>query len=198
MSATSFRAAAVGALAALALAAGALASCAADRTAGAPATAAPAAVPSGAGSAAEARGAATAAASVDEALLAYLATARARHLRADLLEEKGDLAGARAEMEALVALPLGGSAAARDAAQDAWARLARLDVDATPPRLDDAERAVESGLAVSPEETFYRANLLMAKGEILEARGAADAALDAYEQSIAINKKVLERLRTER
>ena len=140
----------------------------------------------------------TGAAPVDEALLAYLATARAHHLRADLLEEKGDLGGARAEMEALLAVHGGADPAYVEAAQDAYARLARLDLRAAPPRLDDAMRAVEGGLALAPDDTFYRANLLLAKGEVLDARGEKDAALDAYEQSIAVNKKVLERLEAEK
>jgi tetratricopeptide (TPR) repeat protein len=182
-------------VAALALAlALALCACAAERAPTVTGSGGPAPGPGADRTAADGTGAAP----VDEALLAYLATARAHHLRADLLEEKGDNAGARAEMEALLAVHGGADPAYLDAAQDAYARLARLDLHAAPPRTDDAMRAVESGLALAPDETFYRANLLLAKGEVLEARGDKDAALDAYEQSIAVNKKVLERLEAEK
>jgi len=131
---------------------------------------------------------------VDDAAMVYLMAARGHHARADLLADGGDSAAAAAEMEALLSLDPPAGPVVQDAQQDAWARLARLKLRLEPPDLVGALAAVDAGLAVTDGDTFYVANLLLAQGEVLEAKGELDAALDAYDRSIAINKRVLERL----
>src|SRR5258708_5613031 len=85
---------------------------------------------------------------------------------------------------------------------DARARLAKLSVGLG--RFDDAARVVDEGLAAPGRESFFLANLYTVAGELHEARAKTfdaagaraerHAAIEAYERSIAINRRVQEQL----
>jgi hypothetical protein len=139
---------------------------------------------------------------VDERLLLTLEEARAWQHRADTHLADGDVAGAIADVEAVlhIAFPAG-AAEGEEARLDAWARLAKLhlaDGDEAAARSD-----IEHGRAEATHDSFYRAHLETVAGELDEARAksleASDAdaaraarrdALAAYARSIEINKRV--------
>ena len=147
-------------------------------------------------------GAAVAAGRRHRATVALAQLVEAARARADLLEARGDrAAAARALDEALagpwpdaadpeVAVPL------RSALLGRWARL-RLDA----PGAGAAERAavkarIEShleGMGTVHEDAFT-ARLLAILGEIHEAEGRDDQALEAYERALAINRALLQKL----
>ncbi len=141
---------------------------------------------------------------VDEHLLLALEEARAHQHRADVHLEGGDVSAAIADVRAVLAIRFpAGAPEGEEARLDAHARLAHLLLAAgdEPGALDAIERARKEATF----DSFYRAHVETVAGEILEARAkkladpeAAKAArreaLDAYERSIAINKRVQARL----
>lgn len=145
---------------------------------------------------------------IDEHLMAALGQARALHHVADIQLEEGETDQAIASLERVVAIEFPEGAPERDdIVVDAYGRIAKIQLGAD--RLDDAMRSVEKGLREGRErETFYVAALHTIVGEIHEARAnqardASDAAtartearsaIEAYERSIAVNQKVLDRL----
>lgn len=148
---------------------------------------------------------------IDEHLMAALGQARALHHLADVQLAEGDTAEALAALERVVAIEFPEGAPERDdVVVDAYGRMAKIQLGAG--RLDDAMATVEKGLREGRErETFYVAALHMVVGEIHEgraaaareandtatARSAAREAIEAYERSIAVNQKVLDRLLAE-
>jgi hypothetical protein len=138
---------------------------------------------------------------IDERLLLALEEARAWQHRADIHLADGDVAAAINDVgEVLkIAFPPG-APEGEEARLDAWARLAKLHLVS-----GDEQRAladVAAGEREATRDSFYRAHLATAAGEIHEARakrlasdpeGAKAArreALQAYARSIEINQRV--------
>jgi hypothetical protein len=139
---------------------------------------------------------------VDESLLLGLEEARAWQHRADVHLADGDVAGALADVEHVLAVGFpAGAPEGEETRLDAFARLGQLHLA----RGEEVEAlaAVERGRREATRDSFYRAHLETVAGEISEARGkrladsdpvAAKAArreaLDDYARSIEINKRV--------
>ncbi|MEO7092838.1 MAG: hypothetical protein ABI175_06275, partial [Polyangiales bacterium] len=108
------------------------------------------------------RGGATPASSemvVDEALLAYLSTARALHHEADLFEDKNDLPGAVGALERLLAkTPPRRGPEVDEVIADTRARLAELRAELGD--FDAGQKDVELGLAAAPAISYFRGHLL--------------------------------------
>ncbi|MGI5861937.1 MAG: hypothetical protein ACOX6T_07740 [Myxococcales bacterium] len=126
----------------------------------------------------------------DQALLAGATAAAAAHRRADLLAEKDPRAAADA-LRAALALDLPRHEGSRLLRADLHARLAELLLKA-----GDAKgslKAARLGLAEEQglEPTALTAMLRLREGEALEAMGEDDAAMAAYEEVIAIGKRLL-------
>lgn len=148
---------------------------------------------------------------IDEHLMAALGQARALHHLADVQLAEGDATQAIAALERVAAIDFPEGAPERDdVVVDAYGRIAKVQLGAG--HVDEAMSAVEKGLREGRErDTFYVAALHMIVGEIHEARAAtareasddataraeAREAIEAYERSIAVNQKVLDRLLAE-
>jgi hypothetical protein len=141
---------------------------------------------------------------VDERLMLALEEARAWQHRADVHLADGDVAGAGADVEAVLRIQFpAGAPEGEEARLDAWARLAKLHLAQSP---NDEARAladIARGRAEATRDSFYRAHLETVAGEIEEAearrldtsdtdgaRAARKRALDLYARSIEINKRV--------
>ncbi len=123
------------------------------------------------------------------------------HRAVDLKVERGDFVGAIESLEGLRSGPWPTAADATPAAvalkHDAYGRLVRLrldhpDVDPVP--TDALLKMVEEGLG--EEETDanpFTARLWALRGELYEAEGLDDEALEAYEKALEINATLLER-----
>lgn len=145
-------------------------------------------------------------AALGEALMLPLAQARNHHHKADVLLREADLEGAIAALKAILDLPFPpGAPEGEDVALDARARLAKLLVTAG--RLDEALALVDRGIAAATRSSFFLANLYTARGEVLEARavsleGSAPSAarlarreaLAAFDRSIEINRRLMDRV----
>ncbi|MSP62750.1 MAG: hypothetical protein EXR72_20950 [Myxococcales bacterium] len=144
---------------------------------------------------------------VDEQLMLALEEARAWQHRADTHMADGEPALAIGDVQAVLKIRFPpGAAEGEEARLDAWARLAKLRLDAGgASSAEDEARAlasVEEGRREATRDSFYRAHLETVAGEIFEARAkrlAADPeaakaarreALAAYARSIAINQRV--------
>lgn len=142
---------------------------------------------------------------VDPALLAFLGKARAAHHTADILEEQNDLDGAIGALSALLrpgALP--DRPEAHEVVADTHARLA--DLKSQLERFDEAQRDVEAGLKLAKEASYFRGHLFEMRGLVeerrakqlkkggqeSEAKKAEALALEAFEQSMQIQQKVIE------
>ena len=148
---------------------------------------------------------------LDERLLLALEEARAWQHRADVHLIDGNAAGAVDDVEQVLRIQFPkGVAEGEEARLDAWARLARLHLSASEAAEDRALADVERGRAEATRDSFYRAHLETVAGEILEARAARLATVDAvraraarqqaletYARSIAINQRVQAALRRE-
>ncbi len=151
---------------------------------------------------------------VDTEIMAFLSEARALHHEANMKEESGDLAGAGAAMDRLVAAQR--PHPERKAGQppppeveevlaDAYARLAELRLKNG--ELERAAVAVKSGLEHVAEATYFRGHLVEVQGLVEEARGAqlADAgkpaeaararehAIQLLEEVVKIQEQVIQR-----
>ncbi|MCC6217449.1 MAG: hypothetical protein IT376_21510 [Polyangiaceae bacterium] len=153
--------------------------------------------------------AAPAGAPVDPALLAFLSRARSAHHVADRHEDAQDLEAAIGALRGVTEgpAPAGGveaRAESREVVADTHARLA--DLESRRQRFDAAEAALAAGLALARETTYVRGHLLEVRGHVVERRAQwhadagrpADAAadrkraLDAFEESMAVQAKVIE------
>lgn len=148
---------------------------------------------------------------IDEHLMAALGQARALHHVADVQLAEGDTAGALEALERVVQIEFPEGAPERDdVVVDAYGRMAKIQLGGG--HIDEAMAIVEKGLREGRErDTFYVAALHMIVGEIHEARAAAAReandtatarsaareAIEAYERSIAVNQRVLDRLLAE-
>ena len=143
---------------------------------------------------------------IDEALLAYLSKARSLHHEADLFEDKGDLPGAIAALERLLAVPPPRRAPEADEViADTRARLGELRAELGD--FDAGQKDVELGLAAAPAISYFRGHLLEVRGLIEEKRGKAlaakgdtvgaskakELAMKAYEEAIAVQDQVIDR-----
>ena len=137
---------------------------------------------------------------VDTELMAFLSEARALHHQANLKEDAGDLAGAIASMERLVAAqrphPERPAPEVDEVLADAYARLAELRLRRGD--LTSAADAVARGLERAPEPTYFRGRLVEVQGLVEEARAAelADAgkpeeAARARERAIQLLEEVV-------
>jgi tetratricopeptide (TPR) repeat protein len=143
---------------------------------------------------------------LSEPLLAALGQAKSLHHIADLRLADGDHDGAVAALSSILTIRFpAGAPEAEETLLDARARLAKVYLGLG--RLDDAGRVVDEGLAAPSRESFFLANLHTVAGEVHEARARAleavdaaaaraerRAAVEAYERSIAINRRVQEKL----
>ncbi len=144
---------------------------------------------------------------VDAVLLAYLSKARALHLEADVAEAAGDPPRAVAALERLITASTPRPAPEIDEVlADTRARLAELRARAGD--FDAAERDVRAGLERARGESYFRGHLYEVLGLVEERRAAAhekagraaDAkaararAVDASEEAIKIQERVLERV----
>src|SRR5690242_2584851 len=145
------------------------------------------------------------AAVVDMELMAFLSEARALHHQANLKEQSGDLAGAAAAMDRLVAArrPHDGKAPeVQEVLADAYARLAELQLRQNV--LVRAADAVKTGLEHAPDSTYFRGHLFEVDGLIEEARAseladggkpeeaarAREKAMQHYEEVVRIQAQV--------
>ena len=144
---------------------------------------------------------------VSDDLMAFLSKARAAHHKADLQEAKEDLPGAIVAVRSIVAGPHPKtSPELREVLADAYARLA--DLESRVGNFDKALEEVASGLTQAQEVSHYRGHLFETKGLVHERRMAAyaaagskdkaaverEAALAAFEQAIAIQDEVIQKL----
>jgi tetratricopeptide (TPR) repeat protein len=150
----------------------------------------------------------TDAAPVDPTLLAFLSRARAAHHLADQHEQDENLEAAITPLEKLIAGPVPGGSTpapeAREVLADTRARLA--DFESRRGRFDEAAAHVDRGLEQAREVTYFRGHLFEVRGLVEERRAkqlrergdsaAAEAAkkraLDAFEQSMEIQGKVID------
>jgi tetratricopeptide (TPR) repeat protein len=150
-----------------------------------------------------------AAPAVDTEIMAFLSEARALHHEANILEENGDLPGAIAAMDRLVAArrphPDRKTPEVEEVLADAYARLAELRLRKG--ELEPAVLAVKSGLEHVAEATYFRGHLVEVQGLVEEARAAqlADAgdaaeaararerAIQLLEEVVKIQEQVIQR-----
>jgi tetratricopeptide (TPR) repeat protein len=150
-------------------------------------------------------------AALDEQLMSLLAAARGYHHQADLHLSQKEPQQAIAALRALLALPLAAKwAEAEEVRLDAAARLAKLLL--AQGALDEALELADAQLVPPARQSFYLANLHAVRGEVLEARSkrldasgeqtqardVARRAIEAFERSIAINKRLQRALDTKR
>jgi hypothetical protein len=145
---------------------------------------------------------------IDKKLMLALSQAMNLHHKAQILASDGDIGSAIASVREILSLQFPANAPeAEDVRNDARALLARLLVGQG--QLDEAMSVVTEGLAQSPRESFFVANLYTVKGEILEARATSldadpankahavelrHAAIEAYDASNKIDKKLQDSL----
>src|SRR5688500_16148661 len=144
---------------------------------------------------------------VDQNLLAFLSFARSAHHKADLKEEAADLAGAVAELSAVLTRFPGGAVLApeiREVLADTRARLA--DLKSRQGAFDAAAEEVRLGLEQMREANYFRGHLfevqganeerrakaLDAAGLAAPAKAAKARALEAFEEAMKIQAGVLD------
>jgi len=146
---------------------------------------------------------------LSEPLLVALGMAKNYHHQADVHLADGNTQAAIDAVGKVLTIPFpAGAPEGEDTILDARARLGKLYLGIG--RLDEAQRAVELGLAAPSRESFFLANLYTVAGEIHEARaaaaGAGDAAaareerrkaLEAYERSLRIAEELQKKVSKE-
>lgn len=123
------------------------------------------------------------------------------HRAVDLKVKKGDFTGAIQSLEALRAGPWPTEAEATPASvalkHDAYGRLVRLRLDhpdVDPVSTEALVTMVEEGLGEDETDANpFTARLWALRGELYEAEGLDDQALEAYEKALEINATLLER-----
>ncbi len=104
-------------------------------------------------------------------LMLALAQAKNLHHKAKVLISNGDTTAAIASVRQILSLRFPpGAPEADDVRDDARALLAKLLVGQG--QIDEAQRTIDEGLAQSPRDSFFVANLYTVSGEIHEARAA--------------------------
>lgn len=143
---------------------------------------------------------------VDPALLGFLSGARSAHHAADLREQGADLEGAARALEALLAGPKPGGARPEvdEVLSDTHARLA--DLYSRQGKMTQAQDAIDEGLKLAPQPTYFRGHLFEVRGLVEErhaealdkegkteaAKRAKERALSAFEEAMRIQKSVIE------
>jgi tetratricopeptide (TPR) repeat protein len=143
---------------------------------------------------------------VDEPLLAWLSMTRSLHHEADIQEDQGDLKGAVATLERLLAkAPPHRTPESDEVLADTHARLG--DLRSRLGDFDAGMRDVDEGLKLVPNVSYYAGHLLEVRGmieqrreEALAAKGDVDGAskakeraMKAYEEAIAVQDEVIRR-----
>lgn len=146
---------------------------------------------------------------VDPKLLAFLSRARSAHHLADQAELSENLERASEVLRGLVTGPVPGGDAknaapeVREVLADTFARIAELESQRG--NFDQASKDIDAGLALARETTYFRGHLFEVRGVVEERRSKslADAgketeaaaakkrALDAFEESMAIQAEVI-------
>ena len=144
---------------------------------------------------------------LDQELMLVLSSARALHHQADIHLQQGEVDRAIEAVRQILASKLDRKyPEAEEVHLDATARLAKLLLGRGEER--EALALVDGTIASGPRESFYLSNLHSVRGEILEHRGkrldtagdkggarqSARDAIAAFEQSIAINKRLQQQL----
>lgn len=148
---------------------------------------------------------------IGQDLMMSLAQAKNFHHKAKVYMTDGNLAEATTTVRQILSLKFpAGAPEADDVRNDARALLAKLLISQN--QLEEAMRTVTEGIAQSPRESFFVANLYTVQGEIHEARAAQldtanekakaseerRAAIGAYDKSIKINEKLQKALAGEK
>jgi tetratricopeptide (TPR) repeat protein len=151
---------------------------------------------------------------IDQELMVALLQAKNFHHKAKVYMADGNTTAAIASVREILSLRFPANAPeADDVRADARALLGKLLVGQN--QLDEAMRVVDEGIAHSARQSFFVANLYTVKGEIHQARAeqldaAGDAAskakatdekhaaIEAWDRSIVINKKLQDRLMEEK
>lgn len=131
----------------------------------------------------------------DAAPADWMGEARAAHARADEALEREDRGAAREALEAFFEAEVPGRVAKEDARvvrQDVAFRLSRLALEAG--EADAALRWADEGLNEGRGGDVFTANLLVARGRALEAKGEAVEAAAAYHDALRINDALLDAL----
>ena len=142
---------------------------------------------------------------IDEPVMAFLSAARALHHEADIKERSGDVDGAIAPLERLVAMPAPRAIEVDEVLADARARLAELRLQGGD--VEGAARDVEAGLLGVQGPTYFRGHLLEVEGRIEEARAerladrghpeeasrAKTRAVTLLEQAVHVQEQVIDR-----
>ncbi len=145
---------------------------------------------------------------VDKALMACLGAMRAYHRQADLHLARNKPAQAMEAVGQILSMKCIArtNPEIQEAVLDAYGRLARLHMQQG--ELDEAARWLAKGMARKGPPSFFRANLYMVHGDLLDARaGALDKAgkkaeadglrrqsIDAFERSSKMNRQLLQDL----
>ncbi|MFH2010245.1 MAG: hypothetical protein ABI333_26840 [bacterium] len=145
---------------------------------------------------------------VDRALMACLGALRAYHRQADLHLARADPTAAIAAVEQIVGMKCiqRKNPEIQEAVLDAYGRLARLQMQRG--RLDQAAAWLDRGMRRPGPDSFFRANLYMVQGDLLDARAGkldkegkkSDAdtlrrrAINAFEISSKMNRRLLQEL----
>lgn len=145
---------------------------------------------------------------VDSALVAFLSRTRAAHHLADQAEQRGALGQAVDSLQAVVRGPLPSpeqlAPETREVLADTLGRIAHLQSKRG--AFDEADRALEQGLAHAPHDSYFegylfevrglneeaRAAALQSKGDQAGALAAKQRAISALERSMRIQAAVIE------
>ncbi len=125
----------------------------------------------------------------------WLGRVEQRSEDAEAALSRGELAAARAELQAIVAgEPQAGlnSEDLRHLRQDTYFRLAELELQARAPAA--ALRWTEQGLALGAGPDLFVANLWLSQGRARERLGQRAEAVAAYAQALRVNEVLLDRL----
>jgi tetratricopeptide (TPR) repeat protein len=142
---------------------------------------------------------------IDRSLMACLGAQRAYHRQADVHLAAGNVRAAIRSIEQILGLACTGrkNPEVQEAVLDAYGRLGRLHLKLG--QLDRARERVSQGLARPGPPSFFRANLLMVRGDLLdamaterdkagkpaEARRLRREAIAAFERSARMNRRLL-------
>jgi len=145
---------------------------------------------------------------VDRALMACLGALRAYHRQADLHLARNDPAAAIGAVQQITGMKCiqRSSPEIQEAVLDAYGRLARMQMQQG--QLDKAAEWLDKGMRRPGPDSFFRANLYMVQGDLLDARATkldkdgkkTDAdklrrrAINAFEISSKMNRRLLQEL----